>query len=180
MSIESIVASGRRLIETTFLDTGVISDRELVRDTKGGTKQTWTPRGSATVCRFVALTDDLPQIEGGTAFGVPTAVWLAPLGTDAQEGDKVARILELRRPALHAPEEAAPHALEEVQRVKPRPKQPRKLPPHDQADLGFIAGQEFARSILIPGGDAREELRDVALVAVPGRIVNRHVRLPLL
>lgn len=89
MSIESIVASGRRLIETTFLDTGVISDRELVRDTKGGTKQTWTPRGAAVDCRFVALTDDLPQIEGGTAFGVPTAVWLAPLGTDAQEGDKV-------------------------------------------------------------------------------------------
>jgi hypothetical protein len=89
MSIESIVASGRRLIETTFLDTGVISDRALVRDTKGGTKQTWTPRGGSVVCRFVALSDDLPQIEGDTAFGVPTASWLAPLGTDVDEGDKV-------------------------------------------------------------------------------------------
>lgn len=89
MSIESIVASGRRLIETTFLDTGIVSDRSLVRDAQGGTKQTWTPRGSSVACRFVALTDDMPQIEGGTAFGVPTAVWLAPLGTEVDEGDKV-------------------------------------------------------------------------------------------
>lgn len=89
MSIESIVASGRRLIETTFLDTGTVSDRTLVRDTQGGTKQTWTPRGSSVDCRFVAITDDVPQIEGGTAFGVPTAVWLAPLGTLVDEGDKV-------------------------------------------------------------------------------------------
>lgn len=89
MSIESIIGAGRRLIETTFLDTGVISDRSLVRDTRGGVVQTWTPRGSATACRFVGLTDDLPAIHGDTAFGVPTASWLAPVGTDVDEGDKV-------------------------------------------------------------------------------------------
>jgi len=89
VSIESIVASGRRLIETTFLDTGIVSDRALVKDTKGGTKQTWTARAEATACRFVALSDDLPQVEASTAFGVPTAVFLAPLGTDVEEGDKV-------------------------------------------------------------------------------------------
>jgi hypothetical protein len=90
MSIESIVASGRRLIATTFLDTGVVSDRVLVKDTKGGTKQTWTPRaGDPVDCRFVALDDDAAKIVGDTAFGVPTAMWLAPVDTEVKQGDKV-------------------------------------------------------------------------------------------
>lgn len=89
MSIPSIVSSGRRLIRTTFLDTCVIADRSLVRDNKGGLKPTWTARGQQEPCRFVALKDDEPVAKNGQEFGVPTAVWLAPLGIEVDEGDRI-------------------------------------------------------------------------------------------
>lgn len=94
MSVSSIVASGRRLIRTSFLDTCVIADRALVRDNKGGQKPTWTDRTEQEPCRFVALKDDQPQIQAGQEFGVPTAVWLAPLGIAVDEGDRITNLVD--------------------------------------------------------------------------------------
>jgi hypothetical protein len=85
----SIVASGRRLIATSFLDEAYISDRTVVKDSTGGTKQTWIERPDPVLSRFVALSDDIAEQANGTEFGQATAMWLAPLGTDAAEGDKI-------------------------------------------------------------------------------------------
>ena len=89
MSISSIVTNGRRLMETTFLDSCTIGDRSETRDARGGEKAIWTDRTDTVECRFVGLSDDLPVAVNGQAFGVPVAVWLAPLGTDVAEGDRV-------------------------------------------------------------------------------------------
>lgn len=94
MSIPSIVSAGRRLIGTSFLDTCVIADRALVSDNKGGKKATWTARGQQEPCRFVALKDDEPKVAAGQEFGVPTAVWLAPLGIDVDEGDRITNLVD--------------------------------------------------------------------------------------
>lgn len=89
MSIASIVAGGRRLIATSFLDLAFISDRTKVRDASGGTKQTWVERGVPVECRFAVLTDEVAKQVSGTEFGEATAMWLAPLGTLVKEGDKI-------------------------------------------------------------------------------------------
>lgn len=94
MSVSSIVATGRRLIRTSFLDTCVIADRSLVSDNKGGKKAVWTARTSQEPCRFVALKDDEPKIQSGQEFGVPTAVWLAPLGIEVDEGDRITNAID--------------------------------------------------------------------------------------
>lgn len=94
MSIPSIVAAGRRLIGTSFLDTCVIADRSLVRDSRGGQKATWTARSAQEPCRFVALKDDEPEVKNGQEFGVPTAVWMAPLGIEVDEGDRITNLLD--------------------------------------------------------------------------------------
>lgn len=94
MSVSSIVASGRRLIRTSFLDTCVIADRSLVRDNKGGQKAAWTARTQQEPCRFVALKDDEPVVKNGQEFGVPTAVWLAPLGIAIKEGDRITNAID--------------------------------------------------------------------------------------
>jgi hypothetical protein len=89
MSVQSIVTGGRRLIATSFLDSAFISDRTKVKDSTGGTKQTWVERSEPVRCRFVALTDEVATQVSGTEFGQATALWLAPLGTDVAEGDKI-------------------------------------------------------------------------------------------
>lgn len=94
MSIKSIVAAGRRLEATSFLDQAFISDRSVVKDSTGGTKQTWIERPQSIACRFVALSDDIAEQVNGTEFGQATAMWLAPVGTDAVEGDKIRNVLD--------------------------------------------------------------------------------------
>lgn len=94
MSIMSIVSTGRRLIATTFLDVAFISDRSVVKDSTGGTKQSWVERSASVPCRFVALTDEVATQVSGTEFGEATAMWLAPLGTDVAEGDKIRNATE--------------------------------------------------------------------------------------
>jgi hypothetical protein len=92
MSIMSIVTSGRRLIATSFLDSAFIRDRTKVKDSTGGTKQTWVERAEPVACRFVALTDDVAEQVNGTEFGQATAMWLAPVGVDVAEGDQIRNV----------------------------------------------------------------------------------------
>lgn len=92
MSIPAIVSKGRDLIRTTFLDRCIIADRSEIRDSRGGKKSVWVDRTAPNICRFVALTDDVPKVEGASEFGVPTAVWLAPLGTLVREGDRITNL----------------------------------------------------------------------------------------
>lgn len=89
MAVSSAVSTGRRLIATSFLDLAIISDRAKTKDSTGGTIQVWTPRADPTKCRFVSLSDDIAEQANGTEFGQATAIWLAPLGTDVAEGDKI-------------------------------------------------------------------------------------------
>src|SRR5262249_38262229 len=77
------------------------------------------------------------------------------------------------RPHPGPAEEAAPDALEEVERVEPRPQQPRQLPPHHQAHLGLVPGQQLARGVLVAGLDAGQERSDLA-VPLCGRISATH------
>ena len=67
------------------------------------------------------------------------------------------RVLELRRARPHPPEEAPPDALEEVERVEPRPQQPGQLPADDQPDLRLVAGQQLVRRRLVARPDPAEE-----------------------
>lgn len=87
--VRSVVQSGRRLLDQTFLDTAYIRDRTKVRDTSGGWKDAWVERTSSTRCRFVQLRDDDPAIAMSTNFGRATAVLLLPLGTVCKEGDRI-------------------------------------------------------------------------------------------
>ncbi len=95
MSVPSIIAQGRRLIATAFLDRCVIGDRSTVRDTTGGLVATWTNRtGSPVPCWFTSLADEAPAAVAGTVFGVPTATWLAPITTVCKEGDRLTNLAD--------------------------------------------------------------------------------------
>ena len=58
-------------------------------------------------------------------------------------------------------EEAPPDALEEVERVEPRPQELRQLPVHHQADLRLIPRQQLARRGLVPLPDPVQDLAEV-------------------
>lgn len=45
-------------------------------------------------CWFASLTDETPTVEANQTFGVPTAVWLAPLGVDIAEGDRIMNLID--------------------------------------------------------------------------------------
>jgi hypothetical protein len=94
MSIEAIVANGRRLIGTSFLDRARIQDRTMVRDTSGGQKETFTERGVTIECRFVTPKDDDPILKVDSVFGPATMVLLMPLGTVFEEGDRVRNLID--------------------------------------------------------------------------------------
>lgn len=94
MSVTSIVAAGRRLVATTFLDSCVISDRTLTRDSTGGYVQTWTERNEHEPCRFALLDDKLVKAAAGVEFGEATALLLLPLGVEIDEGDHVENLVE--------------------------------------------------------------------------------------
>lgn len=109
MQVGPIVALGRRIAADTYLDTCVIADRTEVRDKSGGKRSVWTDRtitehegdGGGKVrthirqpCRFLQLTDETPRIESGQMFGIPTAMWTAPLGTEISEGDRITNLLD--------------------------------------------------------------------------------------
>lgn len=89
MSIESIVAAGQRLIETTMLDRCYLRDRTKVRDTSGGWRETWIERPKAVRCRFVQVNDDDPTMRLESNYGRASAVLQLPLGTVFLEGDRV-------------------------------------------------------------------------------------------
>jgi hypothetical protein len=84
-------------------------------------------------------------LAGGAAIFVNYFILRSP----SQKGDKMPRILEIMRARAHSLEEAAPHALEKIERVKPRPQEARKLAADDQAHLSFVTGQQLARGVLV-------------------------------
>ena len=89
MSIESIVASGRRLIATSLLDRARIQDRSLTRDTSGGQQEVFTERPKNVACRFVTPKDDDPVLKLDSVYGATTMILQFPLGTAFAEGDRV-------------------------------------------------------------------------------------------
>src|SRR6185312_1515641 len=90
------------------------------------------------------------------------------LRSPGQKGDKVPRILKLRRTPADPPEETPPDALKEVQRVETRTQQPRELPAHHQPDFGLVPRQELSGRVLVPRADSLQERRDVvAVVTLP-------------
>jgi hypothetical protein len=89
MSIRSVVGSGRRLVATTLLDRARIRDRTLVRDTTGGTRETFVERPRTIACRFVMPKSDDPVLNVDSVFGPTTMTLLMPLGTLFDEGDRV-------------------------------------------------------------------------------------------
>jgi hypothetical protein len=89
MSIESIVAQGRRLAATSFLDSGLIYDRSFTDDELGGRTETWTPRGSAVPCRVVQPRDPVLEGRDGLLQQAGVRVLLLTVGTDIDENDHI-------------------------------------------------------------------------------------------
>src|SRR5262249_6840839 len=91
------------------------------------------------------------------------------------------RVVESLRAGAQAAEEGRPDALEEVERVEPRPQQPGELAADDQADLGLVAGEQLAGGRFVPGPDAGEERPELALPVLvrAWRWVARTHRRPL-
>jgi hypothetical protein len=89
VSIESIIATGRRLAATAFLDSGLISDRTFVDDELGGRTETWTARSARIACRVVQPRD--PALEGrdGLLQQAGVRVLLVAVGTDINENDHI-------------------------------------------------------------------------------------------
>jgi hypothetical protein len=95
MSIRSIVAQGRRLVATSFLDVCRVQDRTMVRDTTGGQKETFTERGTDLACRFVAPKDNDPALELESVFGrIEMILEVAVPAADFTEGDRVHNLLD--------------------------------------------------------------------------------------
>lgn len=93
MSIPSIVAAGQRLLGTALLDSCVIGDRTVVRDSRGGSAVTWTDRDETEDCWFTQISDDLPVIAANSeTFGAAVALLILALGTDIDEGDRVTNL----------------------------------------------------------------------------------------
>ena len=105
----------------------------------------------------------------------------------AARARKATRCRESSNSAGAAPdpaEEAPPDALEEVERVEPRPQQPGQLPADDQPDLGLVPRQQLARRVLVPGV-IRARNAGMSLSSSPGppsvaTRIDRHGRLLLL
>lgn len=89
MSIESIIAQGRRLAATALLDSGLIYDRSVVTDELGGSEEQWTPRPSRIACRVVNPRD--PVLEGvdGLLQQPGIRVLIVPVGTSLLENAHV-------------------------------------------------------------------------------------------
>ena len=91
MSIQSAVASGRRLIATSFLDTGRIERRVLSGDGAGGKTDTWNPVKTIS-CRFGPVVDIMPGRYVDATHGPETAAILCDLDEDVREGDHIINI----------------------------------------------------------------------------------------
>lgn len=92
MSIESIVASGRRLIGTSLLDRAFIQDPVTVTDTTGGTKSTYVERSKAEACRFVSMRDDDPTATLDSVLGRAQAICEFVVGTNIAEGMRIRNV----------------------------------------------------------------------------------------
>lgn len=92
MSVEAVVATGRRLIGSTLLDSGLVHRRTLASDDTAGRTETWAPVGAAVACRFGTLVDPEPSMIVDAIYGPPTAQVLMPLGTAAERGDRIQNV----------------------------------------------------------------------------------------
>jgi hypothetical protein len=91
VSIESAIENGRRLVATTFLDTGRVERRSFVGDGAGGRIEAWIP--IATIdCRFGTVIDTVPGRYVDATFGPETAPILCALGQDIKEGDHIVNV----------------------------------------------------------------------------------------
>lgn len=89
MSVDSIIASGRRLIATSLLDRGTIQRRTLTSDSTGGATAAWEAIAAAVACRFGSVIDPDPTKVLGVIEGPRTAVVLMGLGQDVKRGDRI-------------------------------------------------------------------------------------------
>jgi hypothetical protein len=94
VSIESAVESGRRLVETTLLDTATIKRRAQVSDGAGGTTPTWTNHATAVPCRFGTPQDLKPDAlhtarVADTVYAAATCLIIFAYGTDVMESDQI-------------------------------------------------------------------------------------------
>lgn len=89
MSIESIIAQGRRLTKNALLDSGLISDRTFVDDELGGRSETWVPRSQPIACRVVQPRDSALEGRSGLLQQAGVRILLVEVGTDVEENDRI-------------------------------------------------------------------------------------------
>lgn len=89
MSVEAIVASGRRLAAGTLLDTAVVADRIVTRDGSGGQKVTFAPRAAPIACAFGSVTDEDLAAVSGVVQGKAKGILRTALDVQLAEGARV-------------------------------------------------------------------------------------------
>lgn len=89
MSIEAVIAAGRRLVATTYLDTCTVLRRSLTTDSSGGRTEVWAPVVTGVPCRFGTVRQEDPKQVVDAVYTPPTAQALLPLGTDVRRGDRL-------------------------------------------------------------------------------------------
>jgi hypothetical protein len=89
VSVQAAVESGRRLLQSSFLDSCRIKRPTKSGDGGGGVTTTYPLLKHGIPCRFGVPIDPLPNAQLGAIFSPPTAAILLPLGTDVKEGDHV-------------------------------------------------------------------------------------------
>jgi hypothetical protein len=91
MGFDSAILAGRRLIDTTLVDTAVPHRRAVASDNAGGQVETFPADAGPVRCRWSSIVDPLPveQVEG--VFGVPTAQVFFSLAdaVGLHEGDRL-------------------------------------------------------------------------------------------
>lgn len=103
MGILDLVASGRRMVATTFVDRALIGDPVITSDGAGGQIVTYVERGEEYPCRFGprrfgVLSDSDPRIDLSEITSGPAgAAVLFPVDTDVDEECRITNVADGRR-----------------------------------------------------------------------------------
>ncbi len=103
MGVLDLVASGRRLVSTTFVDRALIGDPVVASDGSGGQTVTYVDRARSYPCRFGprrfgVLSDSDPRIDLSEVTSGPAgAAVLFPVDTAIEEECRITNVADGRK-----------------------------------------------------------------------------------
>lgn len=96
MGFQGVVLAGRRLFDSTLVDSATLRRRVIASDGTGGQTETFHDDATPAPCRFGSIVDPSPveQVEG--VFGIPTAQVFFSLeaAVALHEGDRVVNLAD--------------------------------------------------------------------------------------